>query len=94
MVKADELIKEQNERNERKKVTYKKIYKTIEKKITFASAGDNYFILYEVPEIIFGIPIYSLNEAVSYVTKKLLKNGFTVQFYKPNKLLVGWLPKK
>ena len=33
MVKADELIKEQKEREERKKKTFDKIYNLIEKKI-------------------------------------------------------------
>ena len=94
MVKASDLIKEQNERNDKKKSTFKKIYKKIEQKIYVANSINDYYILYEVPEFILGIPLYSINEAITYIKHKLKKNGFKVEYYLPNKLLIEWFPKK
>jgi hypothetical protein len=94
MVKAEDLRKDQNERNDKKKKTFKKIYKKIEQKISVANSINDYYILYEVPEFILGIPLYSLNEAVVYIKHKLKKNGFKVEYYHPNKLLIEWFPQK
>ena len=70
MVKADELIKEQKVREERKIVTFEKIYKTIEKKIILASASNYYYVWHEMPEFILGLPTYNLKSCIQYVVKK------------------------
>ena len=44
MVNANELIKEQQKRDEQKIITYDKVYKTIEKKIILASASNYYYV--------------------------------------------------
>lgn len=94
MVKADDLIKEQKEREERKKITFDKIYKLVEKKIIVASAGDYYYTWYQIPEFLVGLPIYSLDECAKYIKDKLKKNGFESDLYEPNILLIKWFPKK
>lgn len=94
MVKADDLIKEQKEREERKKITFDKIYKLVEKKILVASAGDYYYTWYQIPEFLVGLPIYSLDECSKYIRDKLKKNGFESDYYEPNILLIKWFPKK
>lgn len=93
MVKAEDLRKEQNERNDKKKKTFKKIYKKIEQKISVANSINNFYILYEIPEFILGIPLYSINDAIHYIKHKLKKNGFKVESYPPNKLLIEWFPR-
>jgi len=94
MVKAEDLRKDQNERNAKKKKTFKKIYNKIEQKISIANSINNFYILYEIPEFILGIPLYSITEALSYIKHKLKKNGFKVEYYQPNKLLIEWFPNK
>jgi hypothetical protein len=93
MVKAEELIKQQKEREERKKLTFDKIYSHIEKKIVLASAGDYYYTWYQIPEFLVGLPMYSLTECQKYVEKKLKNNGFETEFFQPNILLVKWFAK-
>ena len=44
MVNANDLIKEQQKRDEIKIITFEKVYKTIEKKIILASAGNYYYV--------------------------------------------------
>lgn len=94
MVKADELIKEQKEREERKIITFEKVYKTIEKKIILASASNFYYVWHEMPEFILGLPTYNLKSCIKYVVKKLKENKFECDWFSPNILLIKWFPKE
>jgi hypothetical protein len=94
MVKADELIKEQKVREERKVITFEKIYKTIEKKIILASASNYYYVWHEMPEFILGLPTYNLKSCIQYVVKKLKENNFECDWFTPNILLIKWFPKE
>ena len=66
MVKANELIKEQKKREEIKVETFKKVYKSIEKKIVLASAGNFYYVWYEVPEFVLKVDKECISRA--YIT--------------------------
>lgn len=93
MIKAEDLIKEQRERENRKYITYDKIYKLVEKKIYIASKSDNYYTWYQIPNFLVGLPMYELKECNSYIQSKLKKNGFNTDFYEPNFLLIQWFSK-
>jgi hypothetical protein len=93
MVKADSLIKEQKKRDIIKTETFDKILKKIEKKIIFASSGNYYYTWYSIPEFIVGLPLYSLKDCMIYIKKKLENDGFEVELYEPNILLIKWFPK-
>ena len=79
MVKADKLIKEQKERDERKKITFDKVFLKIEKKIILASAANYYFCWYSIPEFIVGLPMYSLKECKEYIENKVDKSQVAVE---------------
>jgi hypothetical protein len=93
MVKANELIKQQKEREERKKLTFDKIYSVIEKKIILASTGDYYYTWYQIPEFLVGLPMYSIGECQKYIQGKLKANGFDTEFFLPNILFIKWFEK-
>ena len=93
MVKADKLIKEQKERDDRKKYTFDKIFMKIEKKIVLASSANFYYTWYQIPEFILGLPLYSLKECKEYIEGKLKNDGFESEFFEPNYLLIKWFPK-
>ena len=84
MVTASELIREQHERDNRKYITYNKIYKLIEKKINLASTGNNYYMWYQIPEFLLGLPLYSVIGCQLYIQSQLKINGFDTVFYVPN----------
>ncbi len=90
MVKADEIIKQQKIRENRKKITFDKIYSHIEKKLCLASNTNNSFIWYQIPEFLVGLPTYKFSDCNEYIQKKLKNDGFTTVFYEPNILLVKW----
>jgi len=92
MVKAEDLIREQKERENRKVITFDKVYELVEKKINLASKANYYNTWYQIPELILGLPLYSLKECEEYISKKLKKNGFKTTFYKPNLLFISWEP--
>ena len=48
MVKAKDLVKEQQERKKQKEKTFKKILKIVEKKLVIANTGDNSSIWFEL----------------------------------------------
>ncbi len=93
MVKADDLINQQKERDKIKFITFDKIYNNIEKKILKASSSNFYYIWFEVPTFLIGYPQYNFNECFEYLIYKLKKNGFLVETYDPNVLLISWFPK-
>jgi len=94
MIKANELIKHQQERESRKYITFEKIYKRVEKKITIASSGNLYYTWYIIPEFLVGLPMYSVDECKNYIEYNLNKNGFDIEYFYPNILLIKWFPKK
>jgi hypothetical protein len=93
-IRAEDLIKQQKEREERKKITYEKIYEMVEKKINVASSADYYHTWYQIPEFLLGLPLYSMKECKKYIKEKLKNNGFKTEFYDPNILYIDWSPKK
>jgi hypothetical protein len=90
MVKAQDLIKSQKEREKIKYKTFSKIYSNIEKKITIASSSNFYYVWYEIPEFIIGFPLYNVTECKSVVIKQLQDNGFKVEEFENNIILVTW----
>uniref|UniRef100_A0A6C0D8R2 Uncharacterized protein n=1 Tax=viral metagenome TaxID=1070528 RepID=A0A6C0D8R2_9ZZZZ len=93
MVKAEDLINNQKERDKIKFKTFEKIFNSIEKKITLASASNFYYVWYEIPEFIIGFPLYNLKECTQFVIKKLKKNGFKIEEFEPNIILIEWFPQ-
>lgn len=93
MVKADELIKVQKERESIKYKTFDKILKNIEKKILMASSVNEYYTWFEIPSFIIGMPLYNFNECKIKIIKDLKKNGFEIDEYETNLILVKWFPK-
>ena len=92
MVKATELIKQQENKDNKKFITFTKIYDNIERKIITASERNLYYTYYEIPQILIGYPIYSHKECYRYIDNKLKNNGFTTQEYLNNIILISWFP--
>lgn len=90
MVKAEDLIKEQEEKNEIRKKCYKKVYKRIETKIVQVNSVNESQCWYEIPEFILGIPLYSFEDCKKYIIEKLKKNGFKSKMINDNVILIDW----
>jgi hypothetical protein len=93
MVKAQDLINDQKEREKIKYKTFAKIYKNIEKKITLASASNFFYVWYEIPEFLIGSPLFNLKECKKNIVKQLKENGFEIEEFSNTMLLIKWFPK-
>ena len=65
---------------------YNRILQRAQKKIFLAAKHDIFNINFEVPGIIFGEPIYSVEECSKYITNNLESNGFNVHLYTKKQL--------
>jgi len=92
MVKASDLIKQQKEREDRKFLTFEKVFKLVEKKICYASSGNFYTTWYQIPAFLIGLPLYSLDDCSTYIINKLNKDGFEANIIKPDIIIIKWTP--
>lgn len=90
MVKAEDLIREQENKDKLKKDIFKKIYKKVEKKIIQSSSVNLYNCWYDIPEFILNAPLYSFNDCKKYIIKKLEKNGFKYKMLNNTIILISW----
>jgi hypothetical protein len=90
MVKAQDLINGQREREKHKEKIYKKIYKKVETKIVQASSMNLYECWYQLPEFLFNIPLYNLEGCKLYLKNKLKNDGFLVYFNDVNIIVISW----
>lgn len=88
------LQNEVAEREQRKIQTFEKVLDNCYTKILQANSKSNdCSCLYTVPLVMFGVPIYNLNDCVKFIMDKLTKKGFKVYFTYPNLLLISWKPE-
>lgn len=90
MVTADELVKEQSERNIKRRKYFKKVYKLVERRIVDSSKINLYQCYYDIPNFIINVPIYSLPECREYIVEKLKDNGFKVNIVSDNRIIINW----
>lgn len=94
MIDLKDLQKFHQKKEKVKKESYRKILKACHKKIVLVSQTGAYECWYVVPEVVFGLPVYDIEECSKYIYKKLVKNGLLVEHYSPNFLYICWDPKK
>jgi len=80
-------IQKRSEEKETNRVNiYNRILQRVQKKIFLAAKHDIFNINFEVPGIIFGEPIYSVEECSKHITNNLQLNGFNVCLYTKKQL--------
>jgi hypothetical protein len=69
--------------------TYNKIYHMIEKKISIANNGGSSYIVFQVPQFLIGLPLFTTEECIDYLIKRLNKNGFKYIIHN-DILIISW----
>jgi hypothetical protein len=94
MLKARDVWDEQEERRERRMSAMRPVLAQLYAKIR-AQAIHNPnapYVVFEVPNFVFGYPLFQVSEAREYLTKTLTDSGFLVWSVNDDKyLLVSWL---
>ena len=64
--------------------------KCIEKIVYTNRHTDKTFILFEVPKILIGYPMYDMKSCILFLIQKLSANGYIVEFIEPFYLYIDW----
>jgi GTP cyclohydrolase I len=75
---------------ERAESEYKKILKIIQKKINDTNKYGAMYLVYEIPEIVFGCSEYKKNICMQYLEKKLKRDNFEIIIMSDIKIYVSW----
>jgi hypothetical protein len=84
---------DKNQRRDLKQISiFNKILNRIHNRITLTgkSKKNDKYIWFNIPEYIFGEPIYDKGECIAYIVSKLETNGFHIRYIHPNTLFVSW----
>jgi hypothetical protein len=85
-----ELHRTINEKKQRKSECYEKVLEICHKKIKTAANTKKYRCLIDLPEYVYGYPLYDMNECIKYVLNSLKNNGFLVTYFFPKILYISW----
>lgn len=91
-IDIDELFEKRQKRDLRQLSIYNKILNRVQKriKLTSRSRTNETHIWFNVPEFIFGEPIYNNGDCTGYLVAKLEEDGFHVRYIHPNTLFISW----
>ena len=90
MIRASDLRNQDRERRAIKKETFKQILESFMRKIKTASELGDKFVFLTVPPVVFGYPLYTVNEARVYLGRQLHLLGYIVREVSENELCVTW----
>jgi hypothetical protein len=91
-IDIDELYEKRKNRDLKQLSIFNKILNRIHRRIllTGKTKQNEKFIWFNVPEYIFGEPIYDKGHCIAYLFSKLEENGFSLKYLHPNTLFVSW----
>ena len=85
-----DLARTRDSREQARTAVYKEVLALIHRRIRYISKKGEVQCLYQLPEIIPGLPKYDLVPCLAYLIKKLRENGFIVRFTAPSLLYISW----
>ena len=88
----DELYDKKKNRDLKQLSIFNKILNRIHTriKVTGRNKRNDQHIWFQVPEYIFGEPVYDKGDCIAYLVMKLQDNGFLVKYLHPNTIFVSW----
>jgi hypothetical protein len=73
--------------------TYKQLYTALHDRIKRRASTNVTHLLYVVPPIVPGRPVYDPIHAARYITDKLRRGGFRVESAQGHVLFIDWTPR-
>jgi hypothetical protein len=91
-INIDELYEKQKNRDLKQITIFNKILNRIHIRIKSVNrfGKKDKFVWFNIPEYIFGEPIYDNAECIAYIVSKLEENGFYIRYVHPNTLFISW----
>jgi hypothetical protein len=84
------LIDDQYKQQQKKLDVYNKILNKIYNKIQLVNKRKKTDLIYEIPNYIFGFPLYNNRTCLVFIISSMRKKGFLVKFNFPNILYISW----
>ena len=79
-----------NNKNFKRLKKFDDILLQIHRRIKYHADLEQTHCLFCIPEFIFGIPLYNINDLKNYIMETLTKNGFKLLYFHPNTLFISW----
>jgi hypothetical protein len=91
-INIDELYEKQQRRDLRQVSIFNKILNRIHHriKVTSRNKKTDKHVWFNIPEYIFGEPVYNKSDCIAYIIAKLESNKFYIRYIHPNTLFVSW----
>lgn len=89
-LKISELYSTINEKNLKRLKVFDSVLVKCHKRIEYNSKLEKTYCFYQIPEFIFGVPIYNPLELKKYIINSLNNNGFQIMYIDPNWLFIHW----
>lgn len=92
MIPSVEYLQEQKSNKENSKLEIYNVVlnKCIEKIVYTNKHTDKTFIIFEVPQVLIGYPLYDMKSCLLYIIKKLFKHGYIIEYIQPFYLYIDW----
>jgi hypothetical protein len=91
-INIDDLYENKQKRDLKQISIFNKILNRIHHRIVLTGKSNKTtrHIWFNIPEYIFGEPIYDNSECIAYTINKLEENGFFIKYMHPNTLFISW----
>lgn len=91
-VNIDDLFERKQVRDLKQLSIFNKILARCQKRIqlTGRNKRNDQHIWFQIPEYIFGEPVYDVGDCIAFIVMKLENNGFHVRYLHPNTIFVDW----
>lgn len=91
VINIDKLRNEVTAREDRKYKTFENILDMCYQKIINTNKTSNdCCCTFVCPNLVFGLPLFNLDECIMFIMQKLNEKGFNVHLAIPNKLFISW----
>ncbi len=91
---VSDIHNKQRQKDLRRLYVYKSILGKVYKKIKNSSINEESYCFFEVPEYIYGTPLYNMKDCVIFILNNLHEKGFSAKYVDPLLIFVCWnLPK-
>lgn len=94
MINANDIQSMINDKDKRKKHIFEEILKNCDTRIRQQIVHNEVCMVFRIPSFMPGYPLYSHSEAVDYIYKKLIRQGFYVRMVDAETIYISWIPKK
>lgn len=85
-----DIHRSMNQQKEKLSECFDKVLERCHKRIIASSKQKLMTCFFEVPDYMFGYPLYDLNECITYVIDALKSNGFLAVYFFPRYVYVSW----